>query len=397
MQRSRPKPVPAPFALQAAPPVSSAPQGPKPIPMPIAPQASTPASSAPQGPKPIPVPIAPQAPTPSPQAPNPVSAPQAPTPSPQAPNPVPAPQAPTPSPQEPNPVSAPRAPKPAPQASNPVPGRPAPQVPKPVSAPVAPQTLGLRRALFIGINYIRTSYELYGCINDAANMQNQIRTFFPNVSETRLITDVTATKPTRANILSALNWLVTGLRAGEHVLFHYAGHGGRVRDTNGDEATGLDSCIYPLNNGRLETITDDELRTHLAMKIPAGSKCFVVLDCCHSGSAVDLRCTWQAPTATSLTYAEDKRYAKTAGTVVFLSGCHDTQTAADTVDKEGKPCGALTMALLQTWRTYGVAIKFKYILWDIRKFLRDSGYKQVPQLSTGAVYDINSVFDLSKA
>lgn len=201
-------------------------------------------------------------------------------------------------------------------------------------------------------------------------------------------------KPTRANILASIDWLVAGLRAGENVILHFAGHGGRVRDTNGDEVTGLDSCIYPVNGGKLETIIDDELRTLLAARIPAGSKCFVVLDCCHSGSAVDLRCTWQAASATSLTYTEDQRYAKTPGTVVFLSGSHDTQVAADTVDKEGRPCGALTMALLQTWRSYGRAIKFKYLLWDVRKFLRDNGYQQVPQLSTGAVYDTNAVFDL---
>lgn len=228
-------------------------------------------------------------------------------------------------------------------------------------------------------------------------MQQQTSTFFPRISETRLITDNTATKPTRENILSALNWLVSGLRAGEHVLFHFAGHGGRVRDTNGDEVTGLDSCIYPVNSGRMETILDDELRALLAMRIPTGSKCFVVLDCCHSGTAVDLRCDWAASSATSLTFTENQKYPKTAGTVVFLSGSHDTQVAADTVDKEGRPCGALTMALLQTWRTYGPAIKFKYLMWDVRKFLRENGYSQVPQLSTGAAYDINSVFDLNAA
>ena len=249
----------------------------------------------------------------------------------------------------------------------------------------------------MGINYVGTQYALAGCINDAVNMQNQVRTFFPQCKDTRLITDFTTTKPTRDSILAAIDWLVSGLQPGQHVLFHFAGHGGRVRDINGDEVTGLDSCIYPVNGGRLETIIDDELRARLAMRIPAGSKCFVILDSCYSGTAVDLRCMWQAPTATSLTYTENQRYAKTSGTVVFLSGSQDTQTAADTVDKEGRPCGALTNALLQTWRTYGPAIKFKYLLWDVRKFLRDNGYQQIPQLSTGAVYDINTVFDLGKA
>lgn len=273
--------------------------------------------------------------------------------------------------------------------------RPRPPAPKPQApAPAPARTPGLKRALFVGINYVGTQYALAGCINDATDMQAQVRTFFPACKDTRLITDTTDTKPTRSNILAALDWLVSGLAPGEHVLFHFSGHGGRVRDTNGDEVTGLDSCIYPVNGGRLETIIDDDLRTRLAAKIPAGSKCFVILDCCHSGTAVDLRCAWQATTASSLTYTENQRYAKTAGTVVFLSGSQDSQTAADTVNAEGRPCGALTMALLKTWREYGAAIKFKYILWDVRKFLRESGYSQIPQLSTGAPYDVNTVFDL---
>jgi hypothetical protein len=283
-----------------------------------------------------------------------------------------------------------KKPAPAP-AKKPAPApakKPAP-APAPVSVPV-----GLKRALVIGVNYVKTPYELYGCINDAVDIQKQLQTFFPSCKEYQLITDETATKPTRANIMAALNWLTSGLKPGENVMFHFSGHGGRVRDTTGDEVTGLDSCIYPINGGRMETITDDDLRTNLAMKIPAGCKLFVILDCCHSGTAVDLRCDWQATSATALSFAENKKYEKTPGTVVFMSGCRDTQQAMDTVNKEGRPCGAMTMALLETWKAYGPAIKFKHLLWDVRKFLREYGYAQIPQLSTGAPYDINTPFNL---
>jgi hypothetical protein len=270
---------------------------------------------------------------------------------------------------------------------------------KPSVVPVKPSVVaGLKRALCVGINYVGTSNALGGCINDAINMQNQLKTFFPMCKEYQLITDQTPVKPTRQNILNGLAWLVAGLRPGENVMFHFSGHGGRVRDRNGDEVTGMDSCIYPVNGNAMESILDDELRNLLAMKIPAGSKCFVVLDCCHSGTAVDLRCDWQAISAEKLSFTQNAKYAKTAGTVVFMSGCRDTEYAMDTYDKYDQPCGALTNALLDTWRTYGPAIKFKYILWDVRKHLKDNGYHgQIPQLSTGAAYDINTVFDLGKA
>lgn len=270
-------------------------------------------------------------------------------------------------------------------------------IPRPIVRPApkpTPVIKGLKRALLIGINYVNTPYQLAGCINDVNNMSSQLRTFFPKCTDHRIITDETPLKPTRKNILDAISWLVTGLKAGENVYFHFSGHGGLVRDRNGDEVSGLDSCIYPINGSSMEVITDDELRTLLAMKIPSGSKCFVVLDACHSGTAVDLRCIWDCPKENTLSYTESKKYAKTAGSVLFLSGCHDMQYAADTVDKNGRPAGALTMALLDTWKQYGPAIKFKFILWDIRNYLKTNGYSQVPQISTGNYIDPNSVFDL---
>jgi hypothetical protein len=225
-------------------------------------------------------------------------------------------------------------------------------------------------------------------------MSQQLKKYFPKCTDHRILTDTSNIKPTKENILTHLNWLVSGLKPGEHVFFHYSGHGGLIRDADGDEVSGFDGCIYPINNGNMESISDDELRARIAMKIPTGSKCFVILDACHSGTAVDLRCLWDAHAPRSLTYTEDKKYNKTPGTVMFLSGCSDSQYSADTIDKNGKPCGALTMALLDTWSKYGPAIKFKYILWDVREYLKTNGYEQVPQLSTGNYMDPNTLFDL---
>jgi metacaspase-1 len=286
-----------------------------------------------------------------------------------------------------------RRPPPKPPAPAPVPV----PAPAPIEVPKPAYQTGLVRAALVGINYLRTPYELTGCINDVNDMQTLLKQLYPGCKEYSVITDQTDVKPTRANILTMIDWLVKDLKPGQNVYFHFSGHGGRVRDTNGDEVTNMDSCIYPCNRGVMETITDDELRTLLAARVPAGCKAFVVLDCCHSGTAVDLRYLWAAPSATSLSYSEDKKYAALPGTVVFLSGCQDAQVAADTADGKGRPCGALTMALRSTWTGYGAAIKTKYLLWDVRKFLRDRGYTQVPQLSTGSKIDPNQVLDLGKA
>jgi hypothetical protein len=144
-------------------------------------------------------------------------------------------------------------------------------------------------------------------------------------------------------------------------------------------------------------ITDDELRAALALRLPAGCKCFATLDACHSGTGVDLRYRWNAPAQNSLAYSEDAKYGKTAGDIVFLSACMDTEYAADTVDNTERPAGALTWALLDVWRAYGRAIKTKHLLWDVRAFLKKNGYPQVPQLSTGRYTDLQGVFDLGSA
>ena len=47
-------------------------------------------------------------------------------------------------------------------------------------------------------------------------------------------------RPTKKNILEAFDRVVEYSKAGDVVFIHYSGHGGRVRDTSGDEADGYD-------------------------------------------------------------------------------------------------------------------------------------------------------------
>jgi hypothetical protein len=258
---------------------------------------------------------------------------------------------------------------------------------------------GLKKALLIGINYIEDpSNKLEGCINDVKNIKNQINKFYPKCNQFKILTDDSknlSDKPTRQNIIDGINWLVKDLKSGDNVYFHFSGHGGLTVDLNKDEKTGMDSCIYPICDKKIEMILDDELKILLANKIPIGSKCFAVLDCCHSGSGLDLRFNIQSPSYGKLIVTQDNKYLKTNGSVIFLSGCMDSQTSADTVNHKGEPSGALTNALIDVWNTYGIDLKFKHLLWDIRKLLKDRQYEQIPQLSCGNSLDINDVFNLN--
>lgn len=259
-------------------------------------------------------------------------------------------------------------------------------------------SFSLKKVLLIGINYIDSSQNaLNGCINDVKNVKNLLNKYYPNCKQFKVLTDNSANvslKPTRKNIIDSINWLVKDLKKGDSVYFHYSGHGGLTLDFNKDEKSETDSCIYPINNGKIEMIIDDELKKLLVNRIPLGSKCFAVLDCCHSGSGLDLRFNVNCPIPDKLTITQDTNYPNTKGSVIFLSGCLDTQTAADTVNSVNEPTGALTNALLDTWNTYGVSIKFKHLLWDVRNLLQTRGYEQIPQLSSGNSFDINNTFKL---
>jgi len=258
---------------------------------------------------------------------------------------------------------------------------------------------GLKKVLLIGINYIEdTSNKLDGCINDVKNIKTLINKIHPKCNQFKILTDDSTNlveKPTRQNIIDGINWLVKDLKRGENVYFHYSGHGGLTVDLNNEEKSGMDSCIYPICGKNIEMILDDELKSLLANKIPVGSKCLAVLDCCHSGSGLDLRYNIQCPIYGKLIVSQENKYEKTIGSVIFLSGCMDSQYSADTVNNIGEPSGALTNALIDVWNTYGTDIKLKYLLWDIRKLLQERKYEQIPQLSCGNNLDINNIFSLN--
>jgi hypothetical protein len=257
---------------------------------------------------------------------------------------------------------------------------------------------GLSKALLIGINYnADPNNKLNGCINDVLSIQKQINKYYPLCKNIKILTDgnkIQQTEPSRKNILDGINWLLTDLKPGENIYIHYSGHGGLMKDRNGDETTGFDSCIYPICGNKIEVILDDELKMLLADKIPKGCKCFVVLDCCHSGTSLDLKYNMNCPTYGTIVINQNNQKS-TNGSIILLSGCNDVQTSADTVNETGLPSGALTNALLDIWNIYGVNIKLKHLLWNIRKLLQNRGYTQIPQLSCGNNLNIDSIFDLN--
>jgi hypothetical protein len=248
----------------------------------------------------------------------------------------------------------------------------------------------MKRAVFIGINYtLSPPNRLAGCANDVRSMAALFDSF-----ETRTLSDDIpgATWPSKRNILDALTWLVGSLRFADEAVLHYSGHGGLTVDVSGDEETGSDSCIYPISEtGAVECITDDELRALIVPRVPRGAMCTVVFDCCHSGTCLDLRYGYRPISDSELVVAESGRYPRGIGTVLFLSGCADNETAAESVAAQPqgplRVSGALTNALIAALAT---ETKMKRVLWATRRNLRAGGFVQVPQLSSSVPFGLSS-------
>ena len=276
----------------------------------------------------------------------------------------------------------------------------------------------MRRALLIGINYLGTPSQLYGCINDI----NNVGSYLYNTRKYNsfiVLTDNTRVKPTKANILQAFNALFTNVRAGDELWFHYSGHGTLLRDTNRDEESGFDSCICPLDYQRSGFISDDVIRQMLAQRVPKGVKLYIVLDACHSGTGCDLRYKYDdnsyltnkpasastplpekyIPTDWSLkqTSYEFKKYIKTNGEVYSISGCQDNQTSADAF-MEGQATGALTFILLSCLRANSpTTYKWKHLLKDICCSEKVNGFTQKTCITSGTPINSESnVFSMNE-
>ncbi len=87
---------------------------------------------------------------------------------------------------------------------------------------------------------------------------------------------------TRDAVVSSIRRAATDLKAGDIFVISYSGHGGQVRDVNGDEPDDLLDETWCLFDGEL---IDDELYA-LWATFEAGVRILVLSDSCHSGTVV---------------------------------------------------------------------------------------------------------------
>jgi len=138
-------------------------------------------------------------------------------------------------------------------------------------------------------------FYINSCINDVRNIKTFIRRYGFREEDIVTLTDDQADPtriPTRANIITAMQWLVRDARPNDSFFFHYSGHGGQTEDLDGDEDDGYDQTIYPVDHQRAGVIIDDMMHDIMVKPLPAGCRLTAIMDCCHSGSALDLPFTY---------------------------------------------------------------------------------------------------------
>lgn len=205
------------------------------------------------------------------------------------------------------------------------------------------------------------------------------------------------------NILAAMDWLVS--EPNTQCFLHYSGHGGQVKDSDGDRASGYDDTIVPVDYQSKGQLDSDTLHRHLVSKLHPSSSLFVVFDCCHSGSAIELPFVYRTDSDGNVTLVDSvkegisllahaqgllqggfsaskindakalfagaqsffqglkhrgepqeeglaeehfqENWAHEGKSVFMFSGCRDDQTSAD-ANIAGSNVGAMSWALLET-------------------------------------------------
>lgn len=239
-----------------------------------------------------------------------------------------------------------------------------------------------KKALLIGINYIGTSNELNGCINDVNSIKERISNNGFNI--VNMLTDNSPIKPTKNNILNAFTNLLKYSQTGDLLFFAYSGHGSYDIDKNGDETTGYDQLIIPSD---FNPIVDDELKSIIQNNLKSGVTLVAMFDSCFSGSVLDLRYQYMD----SLNYdnfTENNKELETQGDVFMISGCNDYQTSTDAFINN-KANGAMTWSLLESLKQ-NPNCSWRELLVFMRNLLKTNQYEQIPQFSCGRFENIDT-------
>lgn len=247
-----------------------------------------------------------------------------------------------------------------------------------------------RKALCIGINYKGQERELRGCVNDAWNMSEFLKSFWNYaVEDIMVLTDEPYNlkyMPTKRNILSALRWLVQDAQPGDCLFFHYSGHGGRIIDLDGRRVDGFEKAIHPVDWECAGEIVTEVLYDVMVKPLPTGCRLTALFDSCHSGTVLDLPYIYRASGRLKPNSRALVEYPQAH--VVLFAGCSDLQGSGGIIMRGGEFHGAMSSAFISSL-TANPTQAYLQVLASVQEILRRT-QRQTPQLSSS--YPIDASF-----
>jgi hypothetical protein len=241
------------------------------------------------------------------------------------------------------------------------------------------------KALLFGLNYSHIpAATLNGCINDVRQMSLQIQNLFDDQLQIEVFTDDVDKKNTSYDgmVQNLYNLAIQSYSDNlDFVWVHFSGHGSQKKDTSGDELDYLDEGICP-SDYNIKGIIIDDILNNVVAKFNPKTKILFVADCCHSGSILDLKYSWDVDGRKCKT---DNKNCKIRSNAILISGCMDNQTSADAYNllNDRKHIGALTASFIKVLnkRPQQLYDVFSFVS-SVRTELRRGGFNQYPCLSS---------------
>lgn len=274
---------------------------------------------------------------------------------------------------------------------------------------------GAVHALLVGIDqYPEPAHRLAGCRNDVAAFE-ELLTLRVEPERLRLLTLVDE-QATRDNVIAAFRAHLGKAKAGDSVLFYYAGHGSRERSPEvfwTVEPDRLDETLVLWDSRQPGgwDLADKELAALIRPLAAAGAHVAVILDSCHSGSGtrafasgmkvrrfpLDVR---DRPLESFLPEVQAVASARASesgwdlgddGRHVLLAACCDDQEAAE-YRTGGAHRGAFSWYLLEALRQSPGAPTYRDLAASVRARVAANVQGQEPQVEATVDADLDRSF-----
>lgn len=263
----------------------------------------------------------------------------------------------------------------------------------------------VRRALLIGLQYDKRLGQLSGCWNDVRGVAQVLKKEY-GYGEVTMMTDEPSNRnssawPNRKNVKKAIKQLIKGTKSGDRLYFHYSGHGTQEQKkvSTKKESDGHNEAIVEADKGDL--IIDDDLYDWLIDALPEGVRLVAIMDCCNSGTNLDLPFTWRPKNSSSndIELEGDNVSDARKKWAVEISGCLDDQLSHEVSAQNGKTYGAMTdqwIIFLKWWIQAQSQISYTWqdVVDFIFKGLKVTQIDQIPQLSATTRAPISEFFSL---